>query len=144
MNHRDITSKQITLICTLLSKTDLKDEKKEVVLHYTDNRTYSVGKMYLNEAKELIEFLLKKQPANAFEKDEVANTMRKKIISCLAQYGFVKQEKPDMSKIYEWVRTHGYLKKELNKYNRNELPKLVTQAETMLVKKVNTKKARYE
>lgn len=144
MENRDITHKQIVLINTLLSKTSMKDEKNEIVLHYTDQRTNHIGKMYLHEAKELIEFLLKKQPANTFEKDEVSNTMRKKIISCLCQYGFVTQEKPDMKKIYSWVKTHGYLKKELNKYTREELPKLVTQAEVMITKKVNDKRASYE
>ncbi len=144
MNTRDITPKQIVLVNTLLSKTGMKEEKNDIIMHYTDKRTNHIGKMYLQEAKELIEFLLKKQPPNTFEKDEVSNTMRKKIISCLCQYGLVERDKPNMPKIYEWVRTHGYLKKELNKYTREELPKLVTQAESMLVKKVNAKKARYE
>ncbi|MBK7285951.1 MAG: hypothetical protein IPI95_01935 [Flavobacteriales bacterium] len=56
---------------------------------------------------------------------------RRKVIAILAGRGATKDGKPDMPHIYAWVRKYGYLHKELNAYTREELPRLVTQAEAI-------------
>lgn len=65
--------------------------------------------------------------------------MRRKVIALLMSwktemFGVWDTRKmrhvPDMSKIYEWINTHGYLKpKWLNKYTYQELTTLVSQIE---------------
>ncbi len=66
--------------------------------------------------------------------------MRRKVIYLLASMGeyvtqdgrtykFVKDKKPNMYGIYEFIKHVGYLKKDLNLYTTDELIKLVNQVE---------------
>lgn len=63
---------------------------------------------------------------------EDSDKMRKKVIGLLTQSGMKKDDKPCMAQIYPYVKKYGYLKKGLNEYTKDELPKLVTQMERIV------------
>lgn len=61
---------------------------------------------------------------------DILNHQRRKIIALLCKIGYLTADgKADMQRIYQWVKSHGYLHKPLNAYTAEELPRLVTQAE---------------
>jgi hypothetical protein len=61
---------------------------------------------------------------------DILNHQRRKIIALLCKIGYLTADgKADMPRIYQWVKSHGYLHKPLNAYTAKELPRLVTQAE---------------
>jgi hypothetical protein len=80
------------------------------------------------EAKELVHYL-----ENINTADDPADRMRKKIISLAREMGWELRttagKAADMDRIKNWVMKYGYLKKPLNDYTINELPRLVTQFE---------------
>jgi hypothetical protein len=65
-----------------------------------------------------------------------SDRMRKKVISKAASYMGLKEL--DMTAVYKFVLEIGYLKKDLNRYSFEELPKLVTQMEAIWEKRVET------
>jgi hypothetical protein len=64
-----------------------------------------------------------------------ADRQRKKIIAMMREIGYEYRNQPhegakaDMVRIKEWVLKYGYLKKDLNSYTVQELPKLVSQVQ---------------
>ena len=66
-------------------------------------------------------------------KTDSNNQQRRKIIALFAKMGYVKYtpqgKRADMNRIHSWVEKYGYLKNPLNSYNKNELPRLVSQVE---------------
>lgn len=70
--------------------------------------------------------------------------MRRKVIGILAGRGAVTpQGRPDMERIHGWVEKYGYLHKALNNYTRQELPRLVTQAEAVMASDLKAINARH-
>lgn len=57
--------------------------------------------------------------------------MRKKLFGIFRDLGWYVAGKPDYKKINDWIDKHGYLHKPLSRYTNKELPKLITQAETI-------------
>jgi hypothetical protein len=116
----------------------------DLVRHYSNGRTASSKELTSQEAQALIshlnDFLQPSKPSvpTNYEQRvdaEVCNNMRRKIISYFRQMGYQKFDpvqnkmKADMDRINEYILKVGFLKKELNSYNRNDLTKLVTQIE---------------
>lgn len=103
------------------------DGHGELVHDWTKGRTSSLrdlSPLELRRIERRIEELM----------DPVAASLqrqRRKVIAILAGRGVTKDGKPDMPHIYAWVRKYGYLHQELNAYTREELPRLVTQAEAI-------------
>lgn len=74
------------------------------------------------EARELIAYL-----ENSRTTPSPEERMRRKIISRAHEMGWKTPEgKADIERIDNWCLNYGYLKKKLNQYTYNELPKLVT------------------
>jgi len=112
----------------LLAKNGIDaDTKKEMVHNHTDGRTIKSSEMMYNECQNLIHHLKHNSP-----EETRSDKMRKKIISLFRKQGYTLHNgKADMLAIESWTEKYGYLKKPLNSYKYNELPKLVTQAENM-------------
>lgn len=123
---------QIKKIHAMLSAQNLHHMKGTLVGSFGEGKE-STKDLTFSEANNLLHYL-----NNETEEGKKANKMRRKIISCLREYGNydTPDGKADMPRIYQWVLKYGYLKKSLNKYTLKELPKLVTQAEEMLTKKI--------
>jgi hypothetical protein len=112
----------------LLSKTGKAPHKAALVFSFTNGRSESSRDMTEQEAKELVYYL-----ENITTADDPANRMRKKIISMAREMGWELRtttgKVADMQRIRNWVLKYGSLKKPLNDYTINELPRLVTQFE---------------
>lgn len=112
----------------LLNATGLLPQKEALVLSVTKERSSSRKDLTDSEAIELINWL-KIQPQPTDDSDK----MRKKIISMAHECGWHNFDvskgrwKIDMKRVNNWCVNYSYLKKELNKYSYEELPKLVTQ-----------------
>lgn len=117
---------KLRILHAFLAKNDLMEEKKSIILEHTKQRTDSAGQMNELELSSLIDFFSRSKPSNK----ESANNMRRKIIAiCASTMKMVKEGKPDMTRIYDFVEENGYLSKEFNQYSYDELPKLVSQFE---------------
>lgn len=120
------TYSQIACIHTLLSKQGLKDDKRSIISSFTAGRTDSVKEMKNDEAAALIGHLKSMDP-----EEKSADKMRNKIISMAHEMGWRLPDttKIDMKHVNGWMRSKSYLKKDLDAYRYNELPKLVSQFE---------------
>lgn len=126
-----ITSTQNKIMYSLLTKTGMLGNKYNLILGFTKGRTDKSNEMSMDEAQELITYLkvfITNKDKLQLHQDEAANQMRRKIISMSHRIGWTTQPgKVDMDSINTWCREKSYLKKELNNYTYNELPKLVTE-----------------
>lgn len=121
------TVQQNNKLYFLLQKLGIDSElKQEMVYRFTNGRTSKSSEMNRNECQAMINELSNSPTIGKEDK------MRKKIISLFRKMGYTTNDnKINMSAVESWVLKYGYLKKPLNKYRYNELPKLVSQAETV-------------
>lgn len=112
----------------LLNQTGKAPHKKELVSSFTSGRSDSSRDMTDQEARDLISYL-----EGSKTTPDPADRMRKKVISMAREIGWEIRNNngkvADMQRIRNWVTKYGYLKKPLNDYTANELPRLVTQFE---------------
>jgi len=109
--------------------------RDEVIAGLTHGRTHSLKALSPHEYRELINYMNQLVRKQQNDDAAVADRMRKKLIATLCQIDYTIDGKPDMLRINLWVQQYGHVKgKRLNDYTRQELPKLLTQAEQMLAK----------
>jgi deoxycytidylate deaminase len=108
----------------------MRIEREELISEFTNNRTSSLKELTACEYEHMIRNL-----NNMVQKQNVAdkmNTMRRKVIACLAKSGYVDSTgRSDMKRINQWCVTHGHAHKTLNEYDGVELQKLIIQAESL-------------
>lgn len=131
LNKPLINKAQLARIHAMLAKCGLMAYKADMVIEVTNGREHSTKQLTFEEANLMIARLDATIKERQRKQHEPAQLMRRKIISCCREMGWVKGGKADMQRIYTWVLKYGYLHKPLNKYTLQELPKLVTQAENM-------------
>lgn len=111
----------------LLKSTGLDAQKAILVSSFTKFRTESTKEMTFAEADDMIRYL--QGEAN---KDDGSNQMRRKILSVCHNLNWKKADgKVDLDVLDQWCLNHSYLKKRLMEYTYKELPKLVTQVQSM-------------
>lgn len=118
---------QIKLIHTLKTKHQLDDDTYRLMIHAaSDGRTNSSKELTFLEASHLIESLLQSD-----HNYDSCQRMRRKVIAMAREIGWIvkDQKRVDLKKIDGWCRKFSYLKKSLNRYTFEELPKLVRQFE---------------
>lgn len=125
------TARQKSAIFTLLGRHGLMDEKENIIATFTDGRTTSTKEMTDREAREMIQYLMKHNPRAGAE-----DKMRKKVLSMAHEMGWrvVGTEKISMARVNQWCITYGYLHKPLDQYSYDELPKLISQFESVYAK----------
>lgn len=133
-----VVTPQLARIHVLLNKIGRMSHKADYVIDVTNGREHSTKELTFDEANKMIAILDAEEKQLFAERANSENTMRRKIISCFREMGYVKGGKADMQRIYAWVLKYGYLHKSLNQYTGTELPKLVTQVE--FVKKDHLKR----
>jgi hypothetical protein len=147
------TPGQMKRIHQLLNQTGKMDAKVDLVNYYTKGRETSTKEMLYYEANDLIKHLeafqkqesIQKIPTSEQLKNQSCDRMRKKIIAMLREIGYEKysdfagKSVADMTRIYKLIDTVGYLKKPMNEYNELELPKLVSQIESIYIKDIKKK-----
>lgn len=120
-----INGKQIQRIHTLLRACNLQAQKKSIVYASCEGRSESTKDLTFDEANLLINYL--QAEANKYDG---ANQMRRKIMAICHN---LKWENSDgsvnLETLNKWCLNHSYLKKELQEYTYNELPKLVSQVQ---------------
>jgi hypothetical protein len=124
---KEISTAQVSCIMAMINKLKLKAQKEHIIMGATDGRTTSTRELTSDEANALIKYLKSQDP------DEIgAEKMRRKIISMAHEMGWkLPNSKADMERVDNWCVKYGFLHKKLNQYLYNELPKLVTQFESV-------------
>ncbi len=117
----------------IINKCGLQSQKDNIVAGISQGRTSSMRELSHEESLALISYLktLDVQP-----KDEAADKMRNKIFYYAHMMNWTKVNKynkvvADGKRIDEWMIKYSYLKKKLNRYSYEELPKLVYQVEML-------------
>lgn len=110
-------------------------ERKELILQFTNENKEGLSTLTPHEYREFINWLNQRFPSTpAPKKLSSLENQRRKIISIFRQMGYETPEnKADMKRIYAWVLKSGYLHKGFNQYTDAEIPKLVYQAEQVLM-----------
>ena len=117
-----------------------KEQVEELVYQYSEGRTKSTRELSVQEFSSLTNHLeaIKKGMTKAPEvkptATDPADKQRKKFLSTCYDLKWTTDGKLNWIKINEWLQQYGYLHKPLNNYTIEELPKLVTQIETLLKK----------
>lgn len=107
------TKEQNKQLHMLLGNLGLMDSKAWLVSEYTDGRTEKSSEMTKQEATELIRAL-----------NDKGDRKRKRVISHLAEAGYVINGRPDMEAINKWVLQQKF-KKPLNAHTDSELSLLI-------------------
>lgn len=109
----------------LLHQLGIDLDTKEVLIdQFTNGRTVRSSEMTRNECQALIKELEVRVGSEA-DRDK----KRKRVIAQLAEAGYItKDARPDMPRIYEWVRRQKH-KKHLNAHTSDELSGLIYAAE---------------
>lgn len=135
------TPQQTQAIHAVLWKKGLLKHKEELVLDASEGRTRSSRDLTKEEAKQLLTSL------NDYTVDKAQDKtpMLKKLFAMCHEMGWITKkmiigedgkmkEGKDYARVYSWVEAHGYLKKKLNRYTYNELPKLISVFEEKIYK----------
>lgn len=108
-------------------------DREEIIAAFTDGRTTSLKELTDAELNKLVNILNSQN--NIYRSKNAGHKMRRKIISMAHEMGWHNlingKWVADMRSINTWCLQKSYLKKELNKYTYNELPKLVSQFENV-------------
>ena len=111
------------------------DQKRDLVYNASKGRITSSAKLDYTEMAELIEHL--QSLVNSSPEQQKASKMRKKIMSIFHELNWeTKGGQLDYGRINGWMTKSSYLHKFLNDYTVQELPRLVTQVDTMLKKQM--------
>lgn len=125
-----LSPNKLKAVQTLISKTDNRDEKANIVSQYTNGRTESVREMNEQEAARLIDDLKRLAPNH--KATHGGEKMRRKLISMAHELGWkLSNGKIDMKRVNEWCVKYGHKHVALNQYTYNDLPQLLSQFEKM-------------
>lgn len=128
------TAQQIKIIQTLFTATGNRSNRHDIVAGFTGGRSASTKDLTADETKALIEHL---QKLTVTTPDQLAiNKMRGKILYFAHEMRMTKLNKggkvvANMQKVDAWMLKYSYLHKKLDAYKKDELPKLVSQFETV-------------
>jgi hypothetical protein len=117
------TAKQIAKLHVLLNQSGLIDQKKQLILEASNNRTIHSKELTQQEITILMNYL-----------DGVLglDRMRKKIFALAYQAGLIYGDTPEdrrmnSAKLNRFIMSRGAVKKDLSKMNKQELLKTVNQ-----------------
>jgi hypothetical protein len=121
---KSITPDQIKKISTLISRQNLGDFKDTLVDQFTGGRTTSRKQMFINEATDLIQFLIK---------DDPCTKMRNKVFAIAHNMKWLYKGMHDLNRmiIDRFLLKRGAVKKPIAKMNEKELVLVVTQFVSM-------------
>lgn len=118
-----MTGQQIKYVRFLLGKAGLIEQKEELVLHVSDQRTKHLSELTQAETKTLISML------NS-EDQSVKDRMINKMISMAHEMGWEKDGgKVDMDRLNAWTLKYGSVKKKPDHMSVKELAATVTTLE---------------
>ncbi len=118
------TPDQIKKISTLISRQHLSEMKDALVDQFTSGRTTSRKQMYINEAADLIQYLVK---------DDPSTKMRNKVFAVAhsMKWLYPKMHEVNRMIIDRFLERRGAVKKPISQMNEKELVLVVTQFVSM-------------
>lgn len=123
-----ITSPQLKKLHWLLRQLGLTDEKKDLLLQFTNGRTDSASNLSKSEAKNLIEQLSKHDPCEKHRKAIWYLAFSAGIV-----YGDASDDKMmNIAKLNKFLREKSVAKKELNRMSLEELKQVHRQFEAIV------------
>ena len=128
-----ITYEQIKCIHAIIGKLQIaQDEKQAMVSSFSEGRCTSSTQLTMDEARAMIQYLKGCQATP--EANNKAGRMIGKIFYYAHEMGWTKKNSSgklvaDGKRVDEWMKKYSYLKKAINRYSYEELPKLVSQFE---------------
>lgn len=134
----NISTGQIKAIGAACAKMRFTPDEKAAIVHsFSGGRCKSSRDLTMAEARELLLHLDRLRSV-----DPAVKKMRGKIMSIAHELHWTKLNKygqrvADGKRIDEWAVKYSYLKKKVNQYSEEELPKLVTQFEIFYSKTMN-------
>lgn len=134
MEQNKITSAQIKMIQGLYRTTSLVSQKANILSGYGVEHT---NELSFKDAKHLIEYL----KSLIIDTKEKANQMRRKILAMAHRLQWEHEDgRVNIERVDNWCNHSGYLKKPLNQYSYDELPKLVSQFKEVYKSYIRTTK----
>lgn len=135
---KKISTAQLKLIHTLLSKLGMMEYKQQLVLQYTNARTASSREMTNTEARDLINMLFHADPNFR---------MRQKVFALAYEAGIIwgdswEDKKINVVKLNTFLKQRGTVKKELTRMTKEELIETVNQFELIVYHNEEAKAAR--
>lgn len=132
---KQITLPQLRKINVMISQRKIDAETKaSMVFGFSNGRATSTKDLFAEEAILMIKHLEATDP-----NQPAAEKMRKKLLHMAHSMGWQIKKGDnkivvDMERVDRWCKTYGYGKKSLNNYSYKELPKLLTQFESVYKK----------
>lgn len=125
---KTISKPQISKIHVLLTQTGLIEDKKKIIIHFSNGRTDHVSNLYSQEAKSLISQLSEHSPQER---------LKSLIFSLAYQAGIIygssaDDKKINAAKLNLFLRQRGTVKKDLNDLTYPELVKVHRQFEAIV------------
>jgi hypothetical protein len=130
------TKTQIAIFHAILARTGQMEAKPEIISSLSDGRASSTKELYQEELESWINaYNAASKPVTAVNPGQ---KMINSIIAMAHDIGFIKKKQMvvggiggkkvnDYTDLNKWMLERGYLKKPLNQYKYEELPKLVSQ-----------------
>lgn len=130
-----ISNAQLKKIHVLLRQFGVMEDKKELVLQFTNGREESSRKLTMEEAKNLLSHLSQYDPLDRMRRKVFALAYSADII-----WGDSKENRQiNIAKLNMFLREKGTVKKDLNKMNKVELIKVIGQFEQIKKHKQESK-----
>ncbi len=130
-----ITQPQLKMIHTLLGKQGLTKDKPNLIYGFSNGRTESSKELYINEARDLIQYLKDQDESPTFIKRIWHLAYLAGII-----YGNTPEDKAiNAAKLNLFVKQRGTVKKSIHEQSTTELKRTVRQFEA-IVKRTDEKK----
>lgn len=108
-------------------------DRRELCHEFSKGRTKSLSELRPPEYVEMVTHLNGRLQELQTKRTTIppGDNMRKKILSMCYEIGWTKAGKIDWDRLNAWINKYGYLHKPLMGYTVEELPRLVSQFETM-------------
>ena len=120
-----ITKDKIKTIQGLFRQTNLVSQKVNILASFGVEHT---NDLTASDGQKLITYLRSQLPNT----HESANNMRRKILAMAHKLRWEHEDgSVNMTSVNNWCTKRSYLKKELNQYTYDELPKLVSEFQAM-------------
>ena len=133
-----INTAQIQKLQCLYRELNIIEQKKDILLHFTNNRTDSTAGLTMDEARDLIQDLAQHEPTERLRKMIFSYAYRANII-----YGESDTDKKiNRAKLNMFLRDRGTVKKDIEKQTLPELKQTMRQFAAMVSnnKKTNDNK----
>ncbi|MEQ9426983.1 MAG: hypothetical protein RJQ09_21350 [Cyclobacteriaceae bacterium] len=133
--RKPISQAQLKRLQTLLTKANLREEKEEIISHYTNGRSTSSRQLTSQEATDCCDWL--QGIADQYQEEDPCNQMRKKMLYYGYMMGYDEPTNDRQSglpakqinyiNVDDWCKKWGIHKQPLNKLTRQQLHQTVSQ-----------------